>query len=45
MGSRKTYQTVLVTRDVDGNDLLKTEVPDEVGGDERSNETAGSSVD
>jgi hypothetical protein len=31
-------KTVLVARDVDGDDLLETEVPDEIGVDERCNE-------
>ena len=38
-------ETVLVTRDVDGDDLFETEVPDKVGVDERRNEASGCGID
>lgn len=38
-------KTILVTRDVDGCDLLKTEIPEQVRVDERSNEATGSGID
>ena len=41
----KTYQTILVSRHVDTDDLLKTEVPDKVGVDEWCNETSRGGID
>lgn len=38
-------ETILVAGNVDRNDLLKTEVPDEVRVDERCNETTGCGID
>lgn len=38
-------ETILVARNVDRDDLLETEVPDEIGVDEGSNETTGCGID
>jgi hypothetical protein len=38
-------ETILVAGNVDRDDLLKTEVPDEVRVDERCNETTGCGID
>ena len=39
------YQSVLVPRNIDRNDLLKTEIPLKIRSDERSDETSRCSVD
>ena len=40
-----TYQTILVSRDIDGDNLLKTEVPLEIRLDERYNKSTRGGVD
>ena len=39
------YQAILMTRDVDRDDLLQTEVPLELGHNERCHEASASSID